>query len=155
MFQSHLLSTWNSLKSVKNYSSDLSEQNEVDEPESTSQLSRIERLIHNQRKQIKHDGIASMEKKLRAIPLEDSPPLKTDIIMWWESKKNVDPNLVALCQTALSTPCTQVSIERGFSGLGKVLTNDRTKLSPEHLRMLLFIKLNGSLFKEAYLNCRF
>lgn len=143
------------MKSIKNDTCDVSEENEEVDMECTSQLSRIEQLIHNQRRQVKHDGIATMDKKLRAIPLEDAPPLQTDIIMWWESKKNVDANLVALCQTALSTPCTQVSIERGFSGLGKILTNDRTKLSPENLRMLLFIKLNGSLFKETYLNCGF
>lgn len=125
------------------------------EPESSSNLLRIHRLIHQQRTHIRDDVLTAMEKKLRAISLEDSPPLNTDIIMWWDSKKSVDPNLVALCQTVLAMPCTQVSIERGFSGLGKVLTNERTNLSPENLRMLLFIKLNSSLFQEAYLQCEF
>lgn len=128
---------------------------EEGEPESSNNLSRIQRLINQQRRQVKDDGIPAMEKKLRAIALEDAPPLSTDIIMWWESKKSVDPNLATLCQTVLATPCTQVSIERCFSGLGKVLTDDRTNLSPESLRMLLFIKLNCSLFKETYLKCDF
>lgn len=152
VLQSHLLSAWNVLNTIKNQASDT-----VDLPtevvaETPSQLSRVEQMLGQQTRQFVVEGTVTMEKKLRRIPLEDAVPLRSDIITWWELKKKEDPNLVLLCQTALSTPCTQVSIERGFSGLAKVLTNDRTKLSAENLRKILFVKLNNVLFEDTYFN---
>lgn len=83
------------------------------------------------------------------------PRLKLDskngetILDWWFKMRSTKPSLYAIAITLLSIPCTQVSVERCFSGLALVLTKHRTQLHDETLRNILLIRLNSDLLQRV------
>lgn len=121
---------------------------------STSQppikVSRLEQML--QKNFESTDNCESMDEKLRKFCVAERLPVQTNILKWWNENKSEDPYLYRLACIALAVPCTQVSVERAFSGFGQVLIPTRTRLSKEKLEMVLFIKLNAELFKSYDVN---
>lgn len=77
-------------------------------------------------------------------------PLDTDVIKWWEAKKGEDRELAELAILVSQLPCTQVSVERTFNGLGHILTKTRMRLGSPALETILFVKANDDIFDEVY-----
>lgn len=81
-----------------------------------------------------------------------SLPLDADVIDWWQKQSKNDKDLSLLALTVLQLPCTQVTVERNFNGLGQILTRFRAKISSKSLEQLLFVKANKDLLKSMYLD---
>lgn len=58
--------------------------------------------------------------------------------------------LYDLARTIYAVAPTEVSVERNFSTLDFVLNKRRTNLLDENLEMVLFLKLNKSLYFDPY-----
>lgn len=69
--------------------------------------------------------------------------LNKNIMEYWQEKKCIYPHLYQLAKVVHSVPATQVSVERSFSALKMMLTDQRCNLSEESLAKLLFVKLNN------------
>lgn len=72
-----------------------------------------------------------------------------DVWKYWYNKRLECPLLYNLARTVLAVAPTEVSVERNFSTLDFILTKKRTSLLDENLEMILFLKLNKSLFKDS------
>lgn len=112
-------------------------------------LSRVEKLLAANRNH-KPPELGDMENRIRKISLEMYAPLDTDVIKWWEAKKGEDRELAELAILVSQLPCTQVSVERTFNGLGHILTKTRMRLGSPALETILFVKANDDIFDEVY-----
>ncbi|XP_033242774.1 uncharacterized protein LOC117186299 isoform X3 [Drosophila miranda] len=70
--------------------------------------------------------------------------LTSNIMEYWEEHRYRFPNLYQLAKVVHSVPATQVSVERSFSALKMMLTDQRCNLADETLSKLLFVKLNNT-----------
>lgn len=95
---------------------------------------------------------SDVDLKIKLLSLANSKQRmdsKTDVLKLWESKRYDDIELYMLATTALAVPCTQVSVERCFSGLKLLLEDHRLRLSPSKLDDLMIIRFNINLLHEA------
>lgn len=74
-------------------------------------------------------------------------PVKTNLIVYWESVKSENPRLYEIAMILYAIPPTEVEVERDFSHLEYIYTSRRYKLSPDLLEAILMIHLNTDLFK--------
>lgn len=65
-----------------------------------------------------------------------------DLINYWHERKYTYPFLKKLAYIVHAVPATQVSVERAFSALRLILTDQRCNLSDEKMQKIMFIKLN-------------
>lgn len=70
-----------------------------------------------------------------------------NVFNYWESLKHAFPTLSKLALQYLSIISTSVSCERLFLHAGNVKTDNRSRLTGEHLKILLFL---SSLSKEEW-----
>ncbi|CAI6373935.1 unnamed protein product [Macrosiphum euphorbiae] len=66
-----------------------------------------------------------------------------DIKKYWTERLESMPELYKLSQVVMAVPCTQVSVERSFSGLKFILSDLRTSLSPDLLENIMIIRGNN------------
>ena len=66
----------------------------------------------------------------------------TDVFEWWNQRKSVYPRLHALMLKYLIIPGTSAASERVFSTAGLILEDRRSRLSDEHVNMLIFLYKN-------------
>lgn len=118
----------------------------------SGKTSRLEQMLQRNTKPKSLSSCADITNQLRKFSVLERLPLDTNILHWWEQNKHDYPDLHRLAFVALAVPCTQVSVERAFSGFGQVLTPARTRLGKEKLEMVLFIKLNADLFRTYDVN---
>lgn len=143
------MKTWNVLRTVTKGNL-TTEDNPVPSTSTGAGIfSRIQKLLCTNR-QHKSSEVGDMEKRIRRIPLEMFAPLDTDVIKWWEAKKLEDKELSDLAIIVSQLPCTQVSVERTFNGLGHILTKARMKLGSTPLEQILFVKANSDIFDDVY-----
>jgi len=69
-------------------------------------------------------------------------PINHDPLSWWKENCHRFPRIWALAAKYLCVPATSVSSERVFSTAGLVVNRLRSRLSPEHVDMLLFLRKN-------------
>ncbi|XP_077386781.1 E3 SUMO-protein ligase ZBED1-like [Festucalex cinctus] len=79
----------------------------------------------------------------------DGLDVNGDVLQWW--KEQVDlPLLSKLARSYLSIPATSVPSERVFSTAGDIITAERSRLLPEHVDQLIFLKKN---LKQHHMKC--
>ena len=61
------------------------------------------------------------------------------LLQWWQSKASLFPRLAILAKQILAIPATSANSERNFSRAGLIVTNKRSKISPENVDDLLVI----------------
>ena len=64
------------------------------------------------------------------------------LISWWQERKEVYPYLFKAVQAMLCTPATSVPCERIFSEAEYITHAKRSRILPENLDKILFIKKN-------------
>lgn len=65
---------------------------------------------------------------------------KTDVYKYWNQHPNKD--LGSLCNTVISLPVTQVSVERTFSGLNYILNDLRFKMKDDIIDSIMVLRTN-------------
>lgn len=75
--------------------------------------------------------------------LKDPPALlDSDPTEWWKVNEGRFPRLASLARQYLCIPGTSVPSERVFSVAGLTVNRLRTRLTPEHVDMLIFLNKN-------------
>lgn len=69
-----------------------------------------------------------------------------DVRVWWHNNKHRFPKLSILANKFLSTPPSSVASERLFSTTGKIATSLRSRLKPDKIEELAFIKGNSIIW---------
>jgi len=62
-----------------------------------------------------------------------------NLLNWWKNHSSTFPSLARLAKQILSIPASSASSERNFSTAGSVITERRTRLSPNNVDAILFI----------------
>ena len=68
--------------------------------------------------------------------------MKDDIFDWWFKRKLAYPRLYSLAIKYLIIPATSAQSEKIFSTAGLILDDRRSRLTDEHLNMLIFLSRN-------------
>lgn len=71
-----------------------------------------------------------------------------DLIVFWKNLKKECPELGLLVESIMGVPCTQVSVERGFSDLAFVYSPLRSKLRSDMIEDILFLRSNSRFNKN-------
>lgn len=69
-----------------------------------------------------------------------------NILTYWKIQSEKYPMLSKLAKIVHGVPATQVSVERSFSALKLILSNERNRLSSDNLENILMVKLNHHNF---------
>lgn len=75
-------------------------------------------------------------------------PERFDILAYWISRRLSHPEMYRLAMVVLSAPSTQVCVERMFSALKLLLTDQRQKLTDSHIDDLMMLKINSDLLPQ-------
>ena len=73
--------------------------------------------------------------------------VKEDPLTWWVNHRDSFPILTQLARKYLSIPATSVPSERLFSDAGNHISAKRTRLSPDLVNKVLFLKRNNTHFE--------
>lgn len=125
---------------------------QINPTQPSGKVSRLEQLLQRNAQPKALASCSDIAAQLRKFSTLERLPIDANMLYWWEENKNDHPDLYRLSCVALAVPCTQVSVERAFSGFGQVLTPARTKLGKERLEMILFIKLNATVLQTYDVN---
>jgi len=90
--------------------------------------------INDNQKQIKHN-IEAFDN-IKRLPKTENP------LLFWENRKNIDPDLYKIAKIVFAVPPTQVSVERAFSALKFIMADNRERLGEDVLENILLLKLN-------------
>lgn len=88
-------------------------------------------------------GESTTRDELERYTMEPCIPLNEDPLVWWEEKAKQYPKLTRLARRYLCVPATSVPAERVFSAAGLIVNRLRSRLSPEHVDMLISLNKNG------------
>lgn len=83
-------------------------------------------------------------QKLKRIQMSEDP------LLWWSKNAESYPSLAALARTYLACPSSSVASERLFSGAGIIYDEKRSRLAPERVQKLLFLKHNLPIIDYKY-----
>ncbi|XP_032791086.2 uncharacterized protein LOC116928109 [Daphnia magna] len=67
----------------------------------------------------------------------------TDVLKYWEDNRLLQHQLYVLAKVVLAVPCTQMSVERLFSGLKFILSVYRSNLTESILEDILVVRANA------------
>lgn len=66
---------------------------------------------------------------------------KIDVLKWWKLQEmGPYPNLAIMARDYLSIPASSAATERSFSSAENLITENRSRLSPETVRALMCLK---------------
>ncbi len=86
--------------------------------------------------------INDSESEVNNFLREQPPSLDTSPLDWWKANATRFPRLSRLAKGYLCIPGTSVPSERVFSAAGLTVNRLRTRLTPEHVNMLIFLNKN-------------
>ncbi len=89
----------------------------------------------------------NVENCLDRIDNLDSIDCREDIFLFWKNQQFLTDGQKDVINAILSTPATQVSVERTFSDLSNTMSNKRSRLSTENLRNIIFLRINNRINK--------
>ncbi|XP_052798722.1 uncharacterized protein LOC128230472 [Mya arenaria] len=115
------------------------------EPDQKRQKTGMEALLGDVYITHTEPGISTVECLYREVEKyrsEIASPLDTDPQVWWRSHENDYPNLSRLAKHTFHIPATFVASERVFSVAGDVVTATRSRLAPDMVDVLVFLKHN-------------
>ena len=72
------------------------------------------------------------------------------LISWWQERKEEYPYLFKAVRAMLCTPATSVPCERIFSEAGYISHAKRSRILPENLDKILFIKKKKKILAHKY-----
>lgn len=78
----------------------------------------------------------------------DGSHLDFDLLKWWQKNNTQLPLLCKLSRFIHSIPASSSPSERVFSTAGNVVTNKRSRLSPESVNSILMLKSNWDLLSN-------
>ncbi|XP_064414915.1 E3 SUMO-protein ligase ZBED1-like [Latimeria chalumnae] len=84
----------------------------------------------------------AVENELENYFREPCPTLDCSPLEWWKINAQRFPRLVKLAKSYLCIPGSSVPAERAFSNTGLTVNRLRTRLTPEHVNMLIFLNKN-------------
>ncbi|XP_064414839.1 E3 SUMO-protein ligase ZBED1-like [Latimeria chalumnae] len=84
----------------------------------------------------------AVENELENYFREPCPTLDCSPLEWWKINAQRFPRLVKLAKSYLCIPGSSVPAERVFSNAGLTVNRLRTRLTPEHVNMLIFLNKN-------------
>ena len=73
--------------------------------------------------------------------------VKEDPLVWWLNNRDNFPTLTQLARKYLSIPATSVPSERLFSDAGNHISAKKTRLAPDLVNKILFLKRNNTHFE--------
>ena len=117
------------------------------EPESRSKRTKLEKFFSDTfQNSSEVSAPDAAEAELQKYELED--PLSLDSkepLLWWKKREVNYKFLSILAKQFLCITSTSVPIERLFSSAGNLLSERRSRLSPENVEKLLFLYENNKL----------
>lgn len=85
---------------------------------------------------------ADPQREVDTYRKESCSSLESNPLEWWRAHHMRFPRLASLAERYLCIPGTSVPSERVFSAAGLVVNRLRTRLTPEHVDMLVFLNKN-------------
>jgi hypothetical protein len=87
-------------------------------------------------------GVSHIEKEFEDYLKMAKPTKSSCILEWWKVNSSRLPSLSKLARSYLAIPASSSSSERMFSIAGNIINCRRTKLAPESVNKLVFIRDN-------------
>jgi hypothetical protein len=100
----------------------------------------IFKALKGKERNVEDDNEVVLYLKQKQIRLKDDP------LKWWSVNNITLPILAQIARKYLSIPAASVPSERLFSDAGNHISARRTRLSPELVNKMLFLKRNSDVF---------
>ena len=78
--------------------------------------------------------------------------LFVSVLGYWTKNKNQFPNIHAIARKVLVIPASNTEVERLFSCSKMIMTDKRTRLDPDRLNKLIFLRKNLHSLKKLHKN---
>lgn len=99
----------------------------------------FEEILQERQSQGRSVSTTSAETQVQTYLSEKNTPKKSDPLQYWKEHANQFPSMAAVATQYLSAPCES---ERLLSAVANVLDENRNRLKPDKVEMLVFIKKN-------------
>jgi len=86
-----------------------------------------------------------LSKEIDSFLQEPNEAEDANPFTWWQVNQLQYPSLAVVARSYLGVPSTSVASERVFSKCGRVCSERRSLLSPEHVEQLVFLSKNISI----------
>ncbi|XP_014437169.1 calcyclin-binding protein isoform X2 [Pelodiscus sinensis] len=116
------------------------EPDELEEPPLKKKTSAIVMLLGEGYTEKENED--AVEKELEDYFREPCLSLESSPLEWWKMNGQRFPRLAKLANSYLCIPGTSVPAERVFSNAGLTVNRLRSRLTPEHVNMLIFLNKN-------------
>lgn len=157
--KNHLLYLWQKIESKKKESENNSELPVMENTQMEFQINdcddELEQIMREMERQQSDAGTSNVEnisilEEITKFSAKGRSNATNDMNKSWEAEKFIFPILYELAKTIMAVAPTEVSVERNFSTLDFILNKRRNRLTDPNLEMILFTKLNKSLFYHAF-----
>lgn len=102
----------------------------------------FEEILQERQSQRWSMSTTSAEPQVQTYLSEKNTSKKSDPLQYWKEHFNQFPSMADAETQYLSAPCSSVDSERYFSVVASVLEENRNRLKPDKVEMLVFIKKN-------------
>ncbi|EFX66924.1 hypothetical protein DAPPUDRAFT_331567 [Daphnia pulex] len=103
----------------------------------------LEKEAERRERSTANENESVIEKMIHDFVKDKLVDRSTDVLKYWEDNRLLKHQLYVLAKVALAVPCTQVSVERLFSGLKFILSVYRSNLTESILEDILVVRANA------------